>query len=169
MASVGRNVVVSALFTLFGGPGILLVYVPWSVTQFRVPAGEPLGLRVLCGIVIVAGLVPLLESIGRFIIVGRGTLVPALPPEHLVVSGIYRFVRNAMYVGVLAAIAGEAFLLGSRGLAIELLAAWLGFNLLVRLYEEPRLARTFPAEYALYRRNVHRWLPRLTPWDSTKR
>ncbi len=168
MAPVQRNVVVSALFTLFGGPGILLVYLPWSITRFRVPASEPLALRVLCGIVIAAGLVPLLESIGRFIIVGRGTLVPALPPEHLVVSGLYRFARNPMYMGVLAAIAGEALLLRSRGLAIELLAAWLGFNLLVRLYEEPRLARTFEAEYAMYRRNVHRWLPRLTPWDCTK-
>ena len=159
MASLGRSVAVSVLFTLFGGPGILLVYVPWLLTRFRLPANDLLTLRILGAVLIIAGLVPLLESIGRFIFVGRGTLVPTVPTEHLVVSGWYRFVRNPMYVGVLTAIAGEALLFRSRAVAIECFTAWLGMDLFVRFYEEPRLATQFPAEYALYRSRVRRWVP----------
>jgi protein-S-isoprenylcysteine O-methyltransferase Ste14 len=166
MASAGRSIAVSVVFTLFGGPGIFLVFVPWWLTRFRVPTGESLAVGILGGIVIVAGIAPLLESIWRFVFVGRGSLVPAVPTEHLVVSGLYRYVRNPMYVGVLTAIAGEALLLQSRGLAVELLCVWLGFELFVRLYEEPRLMQEFPREYDLYRRHVRRWLPRLTPWDG---
>jgi protein-S-isoprenylcysteine O-methyltransferase Ste14 len=166
MASVGRSIAVPVVFTLFGGPGILLVFVPWWLTRFRAPASEPPAVRVLAGIVIIAGITPLVESIWRFVFVGRGTLVPAVPTEHLVVSGLYRYVRNPMYVGVLTAIAGEALLFQSQGLALELLCVWLGFELFVRLYEEPRLTQTFPREYDLYRRHVRRWLPRLTPWDG---
>ena len=168
MASVRQSIVVSVLFTLFGGPGIVLVFIPWLVTRFRIPPGHPVTLRVLGAILIAAGLMPLLESIWRFIFVGRGTLVPTMPTEHLVVSGLYRYVRNPMYVGVLTAIAGEGLLMRSGGLAIEFLAAGLAFALFVRLYEEPRLMRTFPEEYGMYRRNVRRWLPRLRPWDGGK-
>jgi protein-S-isoprenylcysteine O-methyltransferase Ste14 len=166
MASAGRNVVVSVLFTLFGGPGILLVYFPWLLTHFRMPEDQPFALRALFTLVIACGLVPLLESIWRFIFVGRGTLVPLVPTERLVVSGLYRFVRNPMYVGVMTILAGEALLLRSLAVAQELAAVWLGMELFVRLYEEPRLMKTFPAEYDVYRRNVGRWLPRLTPWNG---
>jgi protein-S-isoprenylcysteine O-methyltransferase Ste14 len=168
MASLRRSVTVSVLFTLFGGPGMLLVFVPWLLTRFRMAPGEPSALRVLGPVLIVAGLVPLLESIGRFVVVGRGTLVPAVPTEHLVVSGLYRFVRNPMYVGVLTAIAGEAVLFWSRGVAIEFFLAWLAMDLFVRLYEEPRLTAQFPKEYARYRHHVSRWVPRMKPRESAK-
>jgi protein-S-isoprenylcysteine O-methyltransferase Ste14 len=167
MASTRRNIVASVLFTLFGGPGILLLLVPWLLSRFRVPAGEPTAQIFLACALIAAGLVPLLESIVRFVVVGRGSLVPTTPTEHLVVSGLYRFVRNPMYVGVATAIAGEAILFSCRDMLVELIVVSLGFELFVRFYEEPKLARTFPAEYALYRSHVRRWLPRLTPWNSS--
>jgi len=166
MVSVRRSIVVSVLFTVFGGPGIVLVFVPWLVTRFQIPPGQPAALRIAGAILVATGVVPLFESISRFIFVGRGTLVPTMPTEHLVVSGLYRYLRNPMYLGVLTAIAGEALLMRSGGLAIEFLAAGVAFELFVLLYEEPRLARTFPEEYAEYRRHVRRWLPRLTPWDG---
>jgi protein-S-isoprenylcysteine O-methyltransferase Ste14 len=168
MASVGRSIVVSALFTLFGGPGILLVLVPWLLTRFHIPAGQPLALKVSCGILIAVGLVPLFESICRFVFVGRGTLVPTVPTEHLVVSGLYRYVRNPMYVGVLAVIVGEALLFRSPGLSIEFFAALSAMELFVRFYEEPSLSKRFPDEYAIYQSHVRRWLPRLTPWNGAK-
>jgi len=167
MAPLGRNIAISALFTLFGGPGILLFYVPWRITHFRIPDDEPLALAGSAVVLIAAGLVPLLESILRFIVVGRGTLVPTAPPEHLVVTGLYRYVRNPMYVGVLTAIAGEAVLFGRRGMAVHFVVVALAMHLFVRLYEEPKLERTFPLEYPHYRRNVRRWLPRWTPWNAS--
>ncbi|MGA7108761.1 MAG: isoprenylcysteine carboxylmethyltransferase family protein [Terracidiphilus sp.] len=167
MAPLGRNIAISALFTLFGGPGLLLVYVPWRITHFRIPDREPLALIGAAWVLIAAGLVPLLESILRFIVVGRGTLVPTAPPAHLVMTGLYRYVRNPMYVGVLTAIAGEALLFGYRGMAVHFAVVALAMHLFVRLYEEPKLQRTFPLEYPLYRRNVRRWVPRWTPWNAS--
>jgi protein-S-isoprenylcysteine O-methyltransferase Ste14 len=168
MASHRRNVLVSILFTLFGGPGIVLIYLPLWITHFRIPAGEPLGQKLIAASLILAGLTPLFASISRFIYVGRGTLVPTKPTEHLVVSGFYRYVRNPMYVGVMVALSGEAILFWNRGIVIEALLAFIGFNLFIRLHEEPSLTRRHPEEYPRYKRNVPRWLPRLTPWDTTQ-
>ena len=166
MAPLGRNIAISGLFTLFGGPGILLVYVPWRITHFRIPDHEPQAQIWAACFLITAGLAPLIESILRFIVVGRGTLVPIAPPQHLVVSGLYRYVRNPMYLGVLTAIAGEVLLFGHRAMRVHFAVVTLAMHLFVRLYEEPKLERTFPLEYPLYRRSVKRWLPRWTPWDA---
>lgn len=166
MASTPTNVLVSVLFTLFGGPGIILVYIPWRITLFHVPPDQPLAALLFAGFLIAAGLYPLLESIVRFIAVGRGSLVPTLPPQHLVVTGLYRFVRNPMYCGGLVVIAGEALLFRSQHLLVCFAFVWLSMNLFVLLYEEPKLTRTFPDEYLLYKQHVRRWIPRLTPWTA---
>lgn len=167
LATFRRSVVVSILFVVFGGPGILLVYVPWQVTRFHIPADEARWQVAICVLLAAIGLVPLFESIWRFIVVGRGTLVPSVPTEHLVISGLYGYVRNPMYLGVLIALGAEVLLLRSRGLLLELVVSWLGMELFVRLYEERRLARSFREEYAIYCLHVRRWLPRLAPWRAS--
>ncbi len=164
MATFRRNVIVSVLFTIFGGPGMVLVYLPFWITRFHIPAGEPRWQMLLAGALIAAGLTPLLDSIRRFIYAGRGTLMPTLPTECLVVTGFYRHVRNPMYTGVLFALAGEVILFESRSLDLYAAVVWLGVHLFVCLYEEPTLARRHPDEYPRYKRNVPRWLPRLKPW-----
>jgi protein-S-isoprenylcysteine O-methyltransferase Ste14 len=166
MPTQRRNIVVSILFIVFGGPGIVLLYLPLWITRFRIPAGEPLWQTLIATALIFAGLTPALESVRRFIYVGRGTLVPTAPPEHLVVTGFYRYVRNPMYVGVMVALCGESILFWNRGMVIELALACLGFNLFVRFYEERTLTRRHPEEYRRYQRHVPRWLPRLTPWND---
>jgi protein-S-isoprenylcysteine O-methyltransferase Ste14 len=102
----------------------------------------------------------------RFIYVGKGTLMPVAPPEHLVVSGFYRYVRNPMYVGVMVALTGEAILFWNRGLVIEAILAFVCFNLFIRRHEESSLTRRHPEEYSQYKRNVPRWVPRFTPWNG---
>jgi protein-S-isoprenylcysteine O-methyltransferase Ste14 len=109
-----HNIIVSVLFIVFGGPGIAMLYVPLWITHFRVPAGEPWWQIALAGVLIAAGAAPALESMWRFVAVGRGTLMPTVPTEHLVVSGFYRHARNSMYVGVLIGLAGETILFHSR-------------------------------------------------------
>lgn len=163
MPSLRWNIAISAAFTLFGGPALVLLYVPWAITRFRIPASEPPAQIVIASTVILVGLTPLLESIVRFIVIGRGTLVPVAPPRHLVVTGLYRYVRNPMYVGVLISISAEWLLFRSRGMAAELGIVALAMHLFVVLYEEPRLARTFPDEYATYKQEVRRCLPRISP------
>lgn len=164
MATRNRSIAASVLFTLFGGPGILLVLIPWLITRFHLPAAQPLSQILLAILLIVLGLIPLFESILRFIRVGRGSLVPSVPTERLVVTGFYRFVRNPMYIGVLIVLGAEALLFQSVDLFAELLVAALLMHLFIRFYEEPRLIRTFGDEYLRFRHNVPRWLPRLTPW-----
>jgi protein-S-isoprenylcysteine O-methyltransferase Ste14 len=164
MATLRRSIVASVLFTVFGGPCLLLVVFPWIITRFRLPAQEP-EWRVGVAVMLIAlGLAPLFESIVRFIAVGRGSLMPTVPTEHLVVNGLYRFVRNPMYVGVLTVIAGETLLFRSFDLAVYVVAVWAGFSLFVIFYEEPRLTRTFGVEYMRYKKHVPRWLPRIVPW-----
>jgi protein-S-isoprenylcysteine O-methyltransferase Ste14 len=159
-----RNVIVSALFTAFGGPGIALGWAPLWMTRFRIPAAEPRWQMLLAAALVLAGVSPGLESIRRFVVVGRGTLVPTAPTEHLVVSGFYRHVRNPRYVGVLIALAGEVLLFRSRGVLLFAVLLWLGFHFFVSLYEEPTLTRRYGGEYLRFKQNVPRWLPRLKAW-----
>ncbi len=86
------------------------------------------------------------------------------PTERLVVGGIYRHVRNPMYVAVLSIILGQALLFSSWAVFGYGIVAAVGMVSFVRLYEEPTLARRYGAEYEAYRRAVPGWLPRLTPW-----
>ena len=116
----------------------------------------------MLGLLLIAvGLVPLLVSIRDFAVSGRGTLAPVDPPRRLVRVGLYRHVRNPMYVGVVTALFGEALFFQSRALAIYAVVAWLAFHLFVVLYEEPHLRDTFPEDYEAYRAAVPRWIPRL--------
>ena len=95
---------------------------------------------------------------------GLGTPAPVAPTENLVVGGLYRYVRNPMYLAVASIIVGQALLLGQLILlpyaALFGLAVWA----FVHWYEEPTLARQFGAEYDEYRRAVPAWWPRRTPW-----
>jgi protein-S-isoprenylcysteine O-methyltransferase Ste14 len=167
MPSARRSVVVSVLFTLFGGPGLVLVYLPWLFTRFRLPSQQPPAQTIAAILLIVIGLIPLFESIVRFVVKGRGTLVPAVPTERLVISGLYRYVRNPMYVGVITALVGEALLFRSRHMLVYALIVFAIMHLFVCLYEEPRLAGTYGDPYPAYKSAVPRWLPRLSPWRGT--
>lgn len=115
------------------------------------------------------GLVLLLWCVRDFLVSGRGTLAPWDPPKQLVVVGLYRFVRNPMYIAVLTLVVGWSFAAGSR------LVAWYGtllavaFHLRVICHEEPWLRRQFGTEWSAYSASVSRWLPRFSPWSYDKR
>ena len=102
----------------------------------------------------------------EFALRGLGTPAPFDAPRRLVVSGVYRFVRNPMYVGMSVLLLGEAWLTGRAGLVVETLVLIAFTSLLVMAYEEPVLRTKFGEDYAEYCRNVRRWIPRLTPWYS---
>jgi protein-S-isoprenylcysteine O-methyltransferase Ste14 len=156
----------SAVFFLVG-PGTVVGLIPWLLTRWQVR--EPLPywapMRVLGGILLVAGLIVLVQAFVRFVVEGLGTPVPVAAPERLVVGGLYRYVRNPMYVAILAAIVGQALLLGQLGLLLYAAASWLIAAAFVRWYEEPTLTRRFGADYEAYRRAVPAWWPRLHPWE----
>jgi protein-S-isoprenylcysteine O-methyltransferase Ste14 len=134
---------------------------PWWLTGWRAGVAVPAPVRVIGGVVIAAGAVTLIGSFAQFAVEGRGTPAPPAPTEQLVVRGPYRYVRNPMYLAVLAVITGQALLLGRPvllGYAAAVGAAFTGF---VYGYEQPALARRYGAQYQAYRRAVPGWWPRL--------
>lgn len=154
----------SALF-LLAAPGVMAGLIPWLLTDWR-SNGPPLPLALLGGALIAAGAAMVIHAFARFVTEGRGTPAPVAPTERLVVGGLYRFVRNPMYVAVGATIAGQALLLGRPVLLAYALLFWAVVATFVRLYEEPTLAARYGAQYAAYRRAVPGWWPRLRPWSG---
>ena len=151
-------------------PGVVAGVVPWRLTRWQVrrpvPGGTPV--RVV-GVVLVAGGAGVLaQAFARFVVEGLGTPMPVAPTRHLVTGGLYRHVRNPMYLALEAAIVGQAALFGQPVLLLYAAGVAVMVVAFVRGYEEPTLERTFGAEYARYRRNVPGWWPRLHPWQTTR-
>jgi protein-S-isoprenylcysteine O-methyltransferase Ste14 len=118
------------------------------------------------GVFIAAGVVVLVQAFVRFVVEGIGTPAPVAPTQRLVVGGLYRYVRNPMYLAVVTTILGQALALAQPvllGYAVAVGAAMVGF---VHGYEEPTLARQFGEQYQAYRRAVPAWWPRRRPWRS---
>lgn len=149
-------------------PGIVAGVVPWWISrwQMRAPLLGVSAFRILGVILILEGIPILLDSFARFALQGLGTPAPVLPTEHLVVTGLYRFVRNPMYVGVVLTIFGQGLLFGDTRLLVYGVIAWVVTHLFVLAYEEPTLRRTFGEEYKIFCANVPRWIPRLKPWSE---
>jgi len=146
-------------------PGMMVAGFPYLVLLTR---GEPprwpslaaMGWGVSGLLLVAGGALAFLACVVDFARKGRGTPFPLDPPTALVVTGLYRWVRNPMYVAVLNVVLGEAAVFRSG----ELIAYWLsvlaGFHLFVVLYEEPALRKRFGDEYETYCRHVPRWLLR---------
>ena len=147
-------------------PGVVAGLVPWWLTGWRVrslPAWW-LPLRLAGVVLLVAGTAVLVQAFARFVVEGLGTPAPVAPTRELVVGGLYRYVRNPMYLAVLAAIAGQALVLGRLVLVPYAAVVAAAFVAFVRWYEEPTLASQFGARYQAYRAAVPGWWPRRHPW-----
>jgi protein-S-isoprenylcysteine O-methyltransferase Ste14 len=154
----------SAIFLVIA-PGIVAGYVPWRICRWHL--GAPLlgvsSFRVIGVLLIAAGIPVLLDSFARFALQGLGTPAPIFPTRHLVVSGLFRYVRNPMYVGVVSLILGQGLFFGSVRVLEYGIAVWVGFYLFVLTYEEPNLRKSYGSEYEEFCANVPRWIPHLRP------
>lgn len=150
-------------------PGFVAGLMPWWISrwQFQPAFFLAQSIRFVGGFLIGLGLVGLLDSVARFAIQGFGTPAPVYPTRKLIVTGLYRFVRNPMYIAVVAAILGQGLLLGNLELLEYGGLVWLLFHLFVLLCEEPTLRATFGRDYSVFCAVVPRWIPRLTPWKPT--
>jgi protein-S-isoprenylcysteine O-methyltransferase Ste14 len=154
----------AAFFAL--APGVVAGLVPWLLTGWRVRDPLPiLPLRVAGIALLATGAGVLVQAFARFVVEGSGTPAPVAPTRTLVVGGLYRYVRNPMYLAVVAAIVGQALALGQPVLVPYAAAIGLAFWAFVHWYEEPTLARQFGAGYEAYRRAVPAWWPRRHPWQ----
>jgi protein-S-isoprenylcysteine O-methyltransferase Ste14 len=163
------TVVGSAAFLVIA-PGFVAGLVPWWISGWRLQPSL-LGFRpfrFVGGILMTLGAVGLLDSFWRFAVEGLGTPAPVLPTRYLVVRGLYRYVRNPMYVAVVSAIVGQALVFGNVGLLVYGGLVWLLFHVFVLVYEEPKLRASFGTDYDLFCAGVPRWIPRLTAWDRRR-
>lgn len=165
MRSTG--VMVGSLVFLLVAPGVVAGVVPWWLTGWEAASPGPwwVIVQLLGGTLLAVGLGVLLHAFNRFVREGRGTPAPTAPPRRLVVGGLYRHVRNPMYVAVIAVILGQALLLARPVLVLYAAALWAAFAAFVRWYEEPALRRRFGAAYEAYRTAVPAWWPRRRPWE----
>lgn len=147
----------SAVFAVIS-QGVFAVLVPLLLAGDRSVAG--ILAIVVAGQLFVFGIAVYARCTWDFVRFGRGTPAPMDAPRQLVTRGLYQYVRNPMYLAVLAVIAGWAVLFGSIAVAIYGAAIFAFLSMSLRFYEEPRLARQFGDEYADYRDRVGRWLPR---------
>jgi protein-S-isoprenylcysteine O-methyltransferase Ste14 len=154
-----------SLAFLLVAPGVVAGLVPWLITRWEVDEELAwLPLQVLGGLLIAAGVAVLLHAFARFVVEGLGTPAPVAPTEKLVVGGLYRHVRNPMYVAVASTIVGQALVLGRPVLLAYAALFMATVAAFVHLYEEPTLTRQFGDDYTRYRRAVPAWRPRLSPW-----
>lgn len=153
-----RSVAMTVLF-----PGTVAGYLPYRIlSPLTIPGLNEWSWVHYAGAgASVVGAVVLLWCIWEFAHRGRGTLAPFDEPRKLVVQGLYRYVRNPMYVGVMLILVGEALFFRSSDLLLYTIFFFVAFNVVVMRYEEPRLRFKFGVEYERYCQQVGRWIPRI--------
>jgi protein-S-isoprenylcysteine O-methyltransferase Ste14 len=149
-------------------PGTVTVIIPYLLLSSpNAPPRSDIGaVRYLGLLPIIVGACMNLWCAWDFTFAGRGTPMPFDPPKELVARGLYRYVRNPMYVGVVSVLLGEALLFASSRLLTYAVAAFTFFFLFVLLYEEPTLGEKFGESYRRYRERVPRWIPRAPRRDE---
>ena len=150
---------------------IILIGIPWKILStpgdkllFDIGKFRYLGL-----VPMIAGVVIYFWCSCSFVFSGQGTPIHSMPPKKLVVTGLYRFVRNPIYIGGFFVLAGEVLLFQSKGIFIYFLIVFGLINIFVPVHEEPRLEKRFGEAYKRYRQSVPRWIPRLTPHRENDR
>jgi protein-S-isoprenylcysteine O-methyltransferase Ste14 len=154
---------IRALIAFIALPGVAALIVPPLIAYFDPWKGYhwAAGIPVMC-----LGAFILLWCVRDFFVSGKGTLAPWDPPRNLVVVGLYRFVRNPMYVGVLLLLFGWCLYFRSPVLFLYTAILAIGFHIRVIRNEEPWLKEQFGSQWEVYRHEVSRWLPRITPWKN---
>jgi protein-S-isoprenylcysteine O-methyltransferase Ste14 len=158
------NAAAGSIVFFLVAPGTVAGVIPWLLTGWNSRPGLALPVRLLGLVMVLGGAGFVVAAFVRFVVEGLGTPAPVAPPTRLVVGGIYRYIRNPMYVALITCIAGQAVLLNQPVLLLAAAitgALMVGFTL---VYEEPTLSRQFGADYEAYRANVPGWWPRLRPW-----
>jgi protein-S-isoprenylcysteine O-methyltransferase Ste14 len=159
----------SAIFFLIA-PGMVIGVLPWWISRWRF-RGPSLGLgflRYLGVVLLLIGVAGLVDSFAKFVLKGLGTPSPTMPTKSLVVDGLYRYVRNPMYLAIILALLGESLLFENYGILAFATGTWIVTHTFVVAYEEPVLQAKYGNDYSKFLAHVPRWIPRLTPWKPAK-
>ena len=171
MSSMNRAAAGLASVAFFcAAPGVVGGLVPWLLTGWVLPPSSKTSLILrgcLAAVAVLSGMVVLIGAFVRFVREGSGTPAPVAPTDRLVIGGMFRFVRNPMYLAVVTILLGQSVLFASTTLLIYTFVVWAAMAAFVRWYEEPVLTTRYGQQYADYRRNVRAWWPKLKPWNSS--
>lgn len=161
-----KSIFIASAFVL-----AFFIIIPFSLISIN----DYFGLRVyenfvfkIVGIfLILVGILVDIHCILLFVKIGKGTTVPTDPPKNLVIKGLYRFMRNPIYLAAFLILLGEFLLFGRLTLIFYFLLSILTLNPYVVFIEEPGLKKRFGKEYIEYINKVPRWIPSL-PLDTAK-
>ena len=127
-----------------------------------VPLLPPLGIVQISAIFIMGlGLLMVVWVSTALVRQGMGTPIPIDPPTRLVITGLYRYVRNPMYVGAVLITLAEAVYFGSAWLVLYAVGLWAALHTALVVFEEPQLKKRFGADYDQYLKAVPRWIPKM--------
>ncbi|MGC4035157.1 MAG: isoprenylcysteine carboxylmethyltransferase family protein [Chitinophagaceae bacterium] len=150
------------LFFTILQPGIVAGLIPYWIIRGKFHPhvnNESLRLTQYLGeLLLITGLVIMVSCIMNFAIKGKGTLSPADPTKELVVTGLYKYSRNPMYIGVSLILIAEALFFQSIYLWLYAALIIIAFNLFIIFFEEPRLRRDFGVSYEEYCKKTRRWI-----------
>lgn len=142
-------------------PGTVMGFIPYAISRTDVELLSTGAFRFLAVLLWLAGGAGMLWCFWNFTISGRGTPAPIDPPKELVAVGLYRYVRNPMYVSGIIALLGWTLWSPSIPLIVAPILFLAATHTFVTLYEEPTLRVKFGAAYEDYLRRVPRWIPRI--------
>jgi protein-S-isoprenylcysteine O-methyltransferase Ste14 len=150
--------------TSFILPVTVIFIVPvWIEKNWKIEFGIHLFMGGVMGLI---GLVFMYSTISLFVKVGKGTLAPWAPTKKIVIKGLYRYVRNPMILGVFLMLVSESIVIKSLNISIWA-AIFIIINTIYFIFsEEPGLEKRFGNDYKIYKRNVNRWVPRITPFNQ---
>src|SRR6059036_2873229 len=156
-------ILLKTLIFTFVVPGTVTILIPyWLLSSRAWPTLAHFGIFRYFGVIpILVGVLIYLWCAWDFTFAGRGTPAPIDPPKELVVRGLYRYVRNPMYVGITLILFGEGLLFEAAVLFLYAGLLLVCAHLFIVYYEEPTLRRLFGASYESYCKSVSRWIPRL--------
>ena len=158
---------VGTLFYLFLLVPFFIIWIPYEILS---ASGHDIeftnGVFQHVGLVLIAlGVVAYIWCSGSFVFYAKGTPIPFTPTKELVVTGLYKYVRNPLYIAGTLVLLGETLLFQSKGIFIYTLILFGGFNIHV-LMEETHLEDTFGKKYEQYRKDVPRWIPRFKSYKK---
>jgi protein-S-isoprenylcysteine O-methyltransferase Ste14 len=148
-------------------PGTVAGYLPHRLMNTVPPSWDKPELKWIGVSLIVIGIIIYLICAVSFLVKGLGTpgiwftgplkWVIGNEPKKLVASGIYKYSRNPMYVGVLSVVLGEALFYQRLILVHYFIFLFILFHLVVIMIEEPHLKKKYGEEYDEYRKKTRRW------------
>jgi protein-S-isoprenylcysteine O-methyltransferase Ste14 len=145
---------------LVGAVPVLLAPRAIVVVTDGTPAATPAFIRAASILIAALGVIIVTWVSVVFVTRGRGTPIPILPPKEFVAQGLYRYVRNPMYVGGLLIVLAQTTFFLSPWLFVYILILWLALHSFIVLIEEPQLERRFGGSYRQYKARTPRWIPR---------